>query len=74
MRIAGWVERIAYSGHDYIYAMHDEDPFEYSFSVTVTEKDSARRKIAVTQALAKATGIPRHVRKIAAQARMQSTS
>jgi hypothetical protein len=72
MKIAGWIERIPYSGKDYIYANHDVDPFQYSFAPTASEKDSARRKITVTTALTRAVDIPKHVRQVAAQARMQA--
>ena len=69
MKIAGWIERIAYSGKDYVYAKHDVDPFDYSFKSGVTNNDSIRRKLAVTTALRKAEALPKHVRTVAAAAR-----
>jgi hypothetical protein len=70
MKIAGWLERIAYSGKDYVYAKHDVDPLDYSFKPNVSNRDSVRRKIAVTTALRKAEAVPKHVRTVAAEARI----
>lgn len=70
MKIAGWLERIAYSGKDYVYTKHDVDPFDYSFKPTVSDRDSVRRKIAVTMALRQAEALPKHVRSVAAAARV----
>lgn len=71
MKIAGWIERIAYSKNDYVYALHDTDPFDYSFKPHIADRDSVRRKFSVSSALKKSEGVPRHVSTIAAQARVQ---
>lgn len=71
MIIAGWVEKIPYSGKDYFYAKFDSDPFDYSFIASATGKRRLSRKMVVTTALRKAEALPKHVREVAAAARLE---
>lgn len=70
MQLAGWIAVESYSGKDYLYTCHDVDPFVYKFDDAVSERDTVRRKIEVTQALAAAEKVPKHVRSVAANRRM----
>jgi hypothetical protein len=70
MKIAGWIERFSYSQKDFIYSLHDIDPFDYSFKPGVSDRDSVRRKLAVSAALKTLSNVPKHVLATAAKARI----
>ncbi|WP_147292549.1 retron St85 family effector protein [Undibacter mobilis] len=74
MKLAGWVGKVAYSGKDYLYTLHDVDPFDYSFKSDVTDKDSVRRKLFVAKALRSLESVPRHVLEMATKARTGGAS
>jgi hypothetical protein len=74
MQLAGWIARYTYSNRDYIYALHDDDPFEYTFKPGVADRISIRRKLAVTTALQQAETLPSHIRSRAAAARVAKIS
>lgn len=74
MQLAGWIERRSYSNKDYLWALHDTDPFEYEFKPGVSERVSVRRKLAVTAALRKAEPLPSHIRTEATAARLAATA
>lgn len=65
MMIAGWVGSKTYSNKTYFYAQYDKDPFDYAFKSGVTDTDSPRRKLEVSQALIAAEDAPELVRKFA---------
>ncbi len=59
MKLAGWVETISYAAGDYVWALNDEDPFEYEFKGSVIDRTSSmRRKVVVQAALRKAETLP----------------
>ena len=63
MKMAGWVDTYAYSNKTYWYTLRSQDPFaRYSFKDGVQERDTVRRKAAVTTAIHKELDVPRHVR------------
>ncbi|MFO1048388.1 MAG: retron St85 family effector protein [Geminicoccaceae bacterium] len=70
MQLAGWIGLERYSERDYFYCLHDKDPFLYAFNIGMTERDTARRKMAVSAALIKAENPPRHVKAVASSRRM----
>jgi hypothetical protein len=74
MKLAGWIGKIPYSGKDYLYALHDADPFDYSFKPDVSDNDSVRRKLFVAKALRNIESVPRHVLDTATKARTGSAS
>ncbi|WP_271596187.1 retron St85 family effector protein [Bradyrhizobium sp. CCBAU 25360] len=74
MQLAGWIERRSYSNKDYLWALHDADPFEYEFKPGVSERVSVRRKLTVTAALRKAVPLPSHIRTEATAARLAATA
>ena len=62
MKLAGWVAIHSYSTGDYVWALHDADPFEYEFKAGVTDRTSSiRRKVVVQAALRKAERLPRYI-------------
>jgi hypothetical protein len=62
MKLAGWVETLSYGGEDYVWALHDEDPFEYELKVGVADRTSSmRRKLLVQTALRKAERLPAYI-------------
>jgi hypothetical protein len=65
MQLAGWIDRESYSGKDYFYVCHDTDSFDYAYNEGVTDRDNARRKLAVSSALKNMEDAPNHVRKTA---------
>jgi hypothetical protein len=69
MQIAGWIEKIAYSGKDYYCTKYDEDPFHYAFKKGVANTDSFRRKMDLRLALEAAEALPKHVRNKATEIR-----
>lgn len=69
MRVAGWIGTETYSGKTYFFVKFDKDPFDYAFKEGVADTDSARRKLAVSEALKRAEAVPRHVREVAYSAR-----
>ena len=69
MELAGWLGRIPYSGQDYFYTCYGDDPFDYSFKSDVRDRDSLRRKLAVSSALLRTRKLPLHVRKVASERR-----
>lgn len=69
MELAGWIERIPYSGRDYFFTLYGKDPFKYSFRPGVDDRDTIRRKLNVTAALRKKEKLPRHVKNRAIEAR-----
>jgi hypothetical protein len=69
MELAGWICRTSYSGKDYFYVLHEQDPFDYAFLPSVADRDSVRRKFIVAEALSKVNVVPGHVRKSASDAR-----
>lgn len=72
MQLAQWVGMEAYSGKDYFYAMHDEEPFSYKYKDGTSDTSYDRRKLAVQEGLRKAENLPLHIRKVAAAARVAS--
>jgi hypothetical protein len=70
MQLAGWIASEAYSGKEYFFACHDVDPFIYSFGEDVIERDSARRKLDIATAIKKLQTIPKHVARVARNARV----
>ena len=69
MELAGWIRRYSYSGKDYFFVLHDQDPFDYAFKAGVAERDSIRRKFVVSGAMSKIDLAPLHVRTLATQSR-----
>ena len=69
LRMVNWVGTYSYSSRDYLYTLHDLDPFDYAFSEGVADTDSARRTAAIPNAIHKGAALPSHVRRIVAQAR-----
>jgi hypothetical protein len=62
MKLAGWVATISYAAGDYIWALHDDDPFEYELKSGVIDRSSSmRRKLLVQAALRKAERLPSFV-------------
>jgi hypothetical protein len=74
MELAGWVERRSYSNKDYLWALHDSDPFAYEFKPSVTERISIRRNLIVKTALRKAEPLPPHIRTEATGARLADSA
>lgn len=72
MKIAGWIDAVSYSNKTYFYVRHDKDPFAYAFKKGVIDRDSARRKLAITEALTKDEDAPEYVRKVAIDGRAPS--
>lgn len=70
LQLAKWISIESYSDKDYFYALIDDDPFEYSYKEGVVETSAVRRKLAVKEGMKKIEKIPKHVLKIAAEARM----
>ncbi len=52
MKVAGWVDRVSYSGKDYYFTKFDIDPFDYAFKKGLKITDSIRRKSDVRALLA----------------------
>jgi hypothetical protein len=73
MELAEWIKRLPYSGKDYFYSLHDEDPFDYSYNIGVAEKSSIRRKLEAQEGIKRVESIPRHVRHVAAAARVSAS-
>ncbi len=71
LKLAGWIDRTAYSGRDYWHALHAQDAFEYAFLAGVHDRDTVRRRIAVTTSFRRHEVVPRHVLTSAAAARRQ---
>jgi hypothetical protein len=69
MELAGWIRRYSYSNKDYLFVLHEHDPFDYAFRPGVADRDSARRKFAVAESLSKKATTPRHVVQSANDAR-----
>jgi hypothetical protein len=63
MKLAGWIEKLAYGSKDYYCTCYDADPFLYSFKDGVKNRDSVRRKMALKNALASEENVPREVRR-----------
>lgn len=62
MKLAGWVETLSYNTDDYVWALHDEDPFEYELKAGVADRTSSmRRKLLVQTALRKAERLPAYI-------------
>jgi hypothetical protein len=62
MKLAGWIAVHSYNTEDYVWALHDEDPFEYEFKQGVIDRaDSRRRKMLVQAALRKAEHLPAYI-------------
>lgn len=70
MELAGWVKTMPYGDTDYFYTAMARDPFDYRFKVGVTDKDSVRRKFAVTSAFRRADAVPPPVLRHIAAARL----
>lgn len=63
MKMIGWIGRYTYANKTYWFANFSQDPFSrYSFVDGVKERDTARRKASVVQAVKKDLKIPKHVR------------
>lgn len=69
MKIAGWIDTETYSGKTYYFVKFDKDPFDYAFKEGVSDSDSSRRKLSVSEALKQAEGVPKHVLEVAYKAR-----
>lgn len=69
MELAGWIERILYSGKDYFFTRYGQDPFKYRFKPEVNDRDSVRRKFGVTSTLLKSEKLPKHVKDRAIEGR-----
>lgn len=74
MELAGWINRTSYSGKDYFFVLHERDPFGYAFRAAASDRDSARRKFLVAEAISKKQDVPRHVKNSAREARRRSGS
>jgi hypothetical protein len=74
MQLAGWIERRSYSNKDYLWALHDSDPFAYEFKPGVAERVSIRRNLIVKTALRKAEPLPPHIRTEATGARLADSA
>jgi hypothetical protein len=74
MQLAGWIERRSYSNKDYLWALHDSDPFDYDFKPGVTERVSIRRNLIVKSALRDAEPLPLHIRREASSARLAASA
>lgn len=69
MELAKWIAVIPYGGVDYFYVLHNDDIFDYSFVGLASEKNSIRRKQAVTASLRKIEPLERVVQERALNAR-----
>lgn len=69
MILAGWVAKESYSGRDYFYALHDDDPLSFDFKPGVSETNAIRRKLEVVNAFRRLESIPKHIMTLAAKAR-----
>lgn len=70
LRLIGWIDVISYSSKDYFYTKIDIDPIDdYAFHSGVKETDSTRRKLDISREFLDAENPPRHVRKVATNAR-----
>ena len=74
MQLAGWIERRSYSNKDYLWALHDADPFDYEFKSGVTERVTIRRNLIVKTALRKAEPLPPHISSEATSARLADSA
>ncbi len=70
MQLAKWIQRLPYSGKDYFFALHDEEPFDYVYKADIKETSTVRRKLAIRECLRKVETIPHYVAKRAAAARI----
>lgn len=62
MKIAGWIDKYIYSNKDYWHPLTDRDPISrYRYKANISEKDTARRKLEVAEALRRDLRPPKHV-------------
>jgi hypothetical protein len=61
LHIAGWINKIPYSGKDCYHATVDDDPFDYSYKTGTRERDTVRRKADVTRAMKTVEDTPKEV-------------
>jgi hypothetical protein len=69
MKLAGWIDRYSYSNKGYWHPITAQDPFaRYSFKHATADRDSARRKLEVIEAIRRDLRPPSHVLKYAVAA------
>ena len=44
LQLLGWIGRVHYGPREYIFALHDDDPFVYRFKASVTNTNATARK------------------------------
>jgi hypothetical protein len=69
MRLVGWIEQESYDDSDYVFALVDRDPFDYSFSSSAQSNDSLRRKAVLQSQMGRADNVPDHVKRLAIASR-----
>lgn len=70
MQLAKWIHRVPYSGKDYFFALHDDEPFDYVYLPKTVETSTVRRKLIIKDGLRKIETIPSFVMRRAAEARV----
>lgn len=62
MKLAGWIEIFAYDDEKFVWALHDQDPFDYVLKPGVVDRsDTMRRRMLVQTALRKKGALPPYV-------------